>query len=204
MRKDKTINLIITGVGGQGNILASQVIADVASDEGYYVIVGETYGLSQRGGSVMSHVRLSRDFECGPLIPSGMADIIIGFEPLETLRVAVQYCNKGTSVILNPRPNYPIGVLAGDFRYPALDRILETLQKIVGSVSVVEATELANEVGSSLVQNIVMVGCLAGSGLLPFSLKSFEKALKATFSGERLQLNRKAFNLGVKALKNSS
>jgi indolepyruvate ferredoxin oxidoreductase beta subunit len=203
LRKDKTINLIITGVGGQGNILASQIIADVAADEGYHITVGETYGLSQRGGAVMSHVRLSREIECGPLIPSGMADIIIGFEPLETLRVAVQYSNKDTGVILNPRPNYPIGVLAGDFRYPALDEILKNLRKMVGSVRVVESTELANKVGSSLVQNMVMVGCLAGSGLLPFKLKSFEKVLKATFSGEKLKLNRKAFVLGVKALKNS-
>ena len=203
MRRNKTINLIITGVGGQGNILASQVIANVASDEGYYVIVGETYGLSQRGGSVMSHVRLSRDLECGPLIPSRMADIIIGFEPLETLRVAVQYSNKGTSVILNPRPNYPIGVLAGDFRYPALDEILDNLRKMVGSVRVVETTELASKVGSSLVQNMVMVGCLAGSGLLPFKLKSFEKVLKAIFSEDKLKLNKKAFDLGVEALKNT-
>ena len=198
--KDKIINLIITGVGGQGNILASQIIADVASDEGYYVIVGETYGLSQRGGSVLSHVRLSRGFKCGPLIPSGMADIIIGFEPLETLRVAAQYGNKDTSIILNPRPNYPIGVLAGDLRYPALEEIIASLRKMVGSVRVVEATELANEVGSSLVQNIVMVGCLAGSGLLPFSLKSFEKALKAIFSRDKLKLNKKAFTLGVRAM----
>jgi indolepyruvate ferredoxin oxidoreductase beta subunit len=203
LRKDKTINLIITGVGGQGNILASQIIADVAADEGYHVTVGETYGLSQRGGAVMSHVRLSRELECGPLIPSGMADVIIGFEPLETLRVSVQYSNKDTSVILNPRPNYPIGVLAGDFRYPALDEILKNLRKMVGSVRVVEATELANKVGSSLVQNMVMVGCLAGSGLLPFKLKSFEKTLKAIFSGDKLKLNRKAFALGAKALKNS-
>ncbi len=203
MRKDKTINLIITGVGGQGNILASQVIADVAADEGYHITVGETYGLSQRGGAVMSHVRLSRELECGPLIPSGMADVIIGFEPLETLRVAVQYSNKDTRVILNPRPNYPIGVLAGDYRYPPLDDILENLRKMVGSVRVVETTELANKVGSSLVQNMVMVGCLAGSGLLPFKLKSFEKSLKTIFSGDKLKLNRKAFALGVKALKNS-
>ncbi len=203
MRKDKTINLIITGVGGQGNILASQVIADVAADEGYHITVGETYGLSQRGGAVMSHVRLSRELECGPLIPSGMADVIIGFEPLETLRVAVQYSNKDTRVILNPRPNYPIGVLAGDYRYPTLDDILENLRKMVGSVRVVETTELANKVGSSLVQNMVMVGCLAGSGLLPFKLKSFEKSLKTIFSGDKLKLNRKAFALGVKALKNS-
>ncbi len=203
MRKDKTINLIITGVGGQGNILASQVIADVAADEGYHITVGETYGLSQRGGAVMSHVRLSRELECGPLIPSGMADVIIGFEPLETLRVAVQYSNKDTRVILNPRPNYPIGVLAGDYRYPPLDDILENLRKMVGSVRVVETTELANKVGSSLVQNMVMVGCLAGSGLLPFKLKSFEKSPKTIFSGDKLKLNRKAFALGVKALKNS-
>lgn len=200
MRRNRTINLIITGVGGQGNILASQVIANVAADEGYYVIVGETYGLSQRGGSVMSHVRLSRGLECGPLIPSGMADVIIGFEPLETLRVAVQYSNKGTSVILNARPNYPIGVLAGDFRYPALDEILDNLRKMVDSVRVVETTELASKVGSPLVQNMVMVGCLAGSGLLPFELKSFEKALKATFSGDKLKLNKKAFDLGVRAM----
>ena len=77
------LNIIISGVGGQGNVLASQVLGGVASDNGFNVTIGETFGLSQRGGPVMSHVRLSKKKHYGPLIPPNMGHIIIGLEPLE-------------------------------------------------------------------------------------------------------------------------
>ena len=82
------LNIVICGVGGQGNILASELLGSALVDKGYFVSVGETYGASQRGGSVMSHVRVSLTTEYGVLIPRGQADIIVGFEPIETLRVA--------------------------------------------------------------------------------------------------------------------
>jgi len=90
MDKDP-FNLIITGVGGQGNVLASQILGRVLLKNGYSVTVGETYGLSQRGGAVLSHIRVSRTMTLGPLIPMGMAHAVVALEPAEALRVLPDY-----------------------------------------------------------------------------------------------------------------
>lgn len=193
------INLIITGVGGQGNILASQLSAASAISEGMFASVGETYGASQRGGSVMSHVRFSTEFQYGPLIPSGEADIVLGFEPLETLRVLGKYGNEGTEVIFNPRPNYPLSVLRGDQKYPPLDELLEKIKNLAGKAKVVKGTELAQELGTVVVQNVVMVGALAASGLLPVSVPTFEKTIEEAFDDDKKRkFNKDAFALGIK------
>jgi len=84
--KKEAYNLIITGVGGQGNVLSSQLIGQAFVSKGYYATIGETYGASQRGGSVMSHIRISSEKQLSPLIPKGMADIVVALEPLEALR----------------------------------------------------------------------------------------------------------------------
>ena len=124
------LNIVICGIGGQGNVLASEIVASTMNDMGYRVAVGETYGASQRGGSVMSHVRVSESEDLGVLIPSGEAHIIIGFEPLETLRMARQYAGANTMVIYDPRPIYPLGVLQGNQTYPAIEDIKKELEEL--------------------------------------------------------------------------
>ena len=197
MAQEDLINVIITGVGGQGNILASQLVAQAAIEEGWTSSIGETYGASQRGGSVMSHVRLSRAFQVGPLIPRGDAHVVVGFEPLETLRVLLDYANPDTRVIVNPRPSYPIGVMTGTITYPEVDRIISSMSEAVASVRVIAATDIAQELGVAIAQNVVMVGALAGSGFLPLKIESFRKALNEAFPPDKLTLNRNAFNSGV-------
>ncbi len=194
------LNLIITGVGGQGNILASQLTASAAIREGFYSSIGETYGASQRGGSVMSHVRFSKEFQYGPLIPKGEADLVLGFEPLETLRVLVDYGHDNTHVIFNPRPNYPISVLSGQIAYPELDDLFSKMKDLAVDVKVVEGTELAKELGTLVAQNVVMVGALAASGLLDISVERFEETVAEVFedSEKKRDFNMKAFQLGVK------
>lgn len=193
------INLIITGVGGQGNILASQLTATAAIGEGFFASIGETYGASQRGGSVMSHVRFSKEFQYGPLIPSGEADIILGFEPLETLRVLVDYGNDGTQVIFNPRPNYPISVLSGQQKYPPVEELMGRIKELAASAKVVKATELASELGTLVAQNVIMVGALAASGLLPVPLPAFEQTISGLFDDDKKRdFNRRAFELGAR------
>lgn len=194
------INVIITGVGGQGNILASSLVAQAAIEEGWLVTIGETHGASQRGGSVMSHVRLSRKFQVGPLIPKSEAHIIVGFEPMETLRVAIDYANPDTKVIVNPRPTFPLGVQSGLVEYPEVEKILSTIKGAVGEVRVLEATELAREKGVAIAQNVVMVGALAGSGFLPVKPESFRKALYDTFKADKLELNLGAFESGSQSI----
>ena len=133
------LNLIIAGVGGQGNILASQIVATAGTKEWLYVTVSETYGASQRGGPVMSHVRFSAKAQCGPLIPEGEADIIVGLEPIEALRIIADYGNPNTRVIVSPRPIYPIWVLSGQATYPPVDEIIGKLEELADRVQVVNA-----------------------------------------------------------------
>lgn len=193
------LNIIICGVGGQGNILASELVGSAAVSAGFQTTIGETYGASQRGGSVMSHVRLSRQLQYGPLIPKGEADIIIGFEPLEVLRVFRLYGNSDTYVITNSRPNYPLGTLIGETKYPEMADMLSEISRVAARVQVVEATDLAKQAGSAVSTNVLMVGCLAGSGLVPIDLTHFEEVIRQRFEGSALELNQKVFDMGVKA-----
>ena len=191
--------LIIAGVGGQGNILASQVVAQAALLHDLHATIGETYGVSQRGGSVMSHVRVTAGPVVGPLIPYGEADLLVGFEPLETLQVALEYGNADLWVICNPRPVYPIGVLAKDMVYPPVDKILDLLARHVARLTPLEATEMAREAGETRSMNLVMVGALAATGLLPMDRESYEEVLGGLFRGAALEMNRDAFDRGYRA-----
>lgn len=199
--KEDPLNIIITGVGGQGNVLASQIIASAAVQDGLYVSVGETYGATQRGGAVMSHVRLSEETQYGPLMPKGKAHIILGFEPVESLRTIGDFGNKKTRVIVNPRPIYPIDVLSGASKYPAVEDVLKAIKELVSSVQVVEATELAKEAGDTLMQNIVMVGCLVGSGFTPLKIETVKEIIRDIFAEKNLEANLKAFELGMKEIR---
>ena len=196
-------NLIITGVGGQGTVLASHVVATAAVESGLLVAVGETFGASQRGGSVMSHVRISRDRRYGPLIPRNHATIIVGFEPLETLRVLLNYGNPSTRVIMNLRPNYPLGVLSGADMYPEPRTLEEAVRRISAGVFAFNATEIALQVGSPMATNMVMTGALAGSELLPITIPIYEKVIEELFTGSVRQFNLEAFRAGVRAVRES-
>ena len=188
------LNLIIAGVGGQGNILASQIVATAGMKEGLYVTVGETYGASQRGGPVMSHIRFSARAQCGPLIPEGEADIIVGLEPIEALRIIGDFGNPKTRVIVSPSPIYPIWVLSGQAKYPPVEEVLQKLGELVAEVRVVKAIQ---EGETGLAANVVIVGALAGSGMLPIAVKYFEESIKEIVAPKDLDLNLQAFRKGV-------
>jgi indolepyruvate ferredoxin oxidoreductase beta subunit len=190
------LNIIICGVGGQGNILAAELMASALVEKGYFTSVGETYGASQRGGSVMSHIRVSAATEYGVLIPLRQADIIVSFEPTDTLRVARDYANRTTIVITDPRPNYPLGVLIGEAVYPSMEKITGELQKISGSVQIIEATQLALDAGNSQAANVLLMGALTALPQIPINADDFEKMLEQRFSGQALELNRRVFRLG--------
>jgi len=201
LKKEDPINIIITGVGGQGNVVASQIFASAAVRDGFYVSVGETYGAAQRGGAVMSHVRLSEETQYGPLTPKGRAHIILGFEPVECLRTIGSFGNEKTKAIVNPRPVYSIDVLSGASKYPAVKEVLKAIKELVHSVHMVEATELAKKAGDPIMQNVVMVGCLAGSGFTPIKVETLREVIRETFAKRRSEANLKAFELGLKEIK---
>ena len=194
------LNVIICGVGGQGNILASELLASALVEKGYFTTVGETYGASQRGGSVMSHVRISARKQYSALIPRGEAHIIIGFEPIETLRVAREYGNSQTKVIFDPRPNYPLSVLIGEAVYPEIEAIVKELRYLCGSVQVLEATRLAQEAGNAQAANILLMGALTAMPEIPLQAEDYSPVLSQRFKGDVYDLNQKVFDLGYKQI----
>jgi len=195
------LNVVICGIGGQGNILASGLMGSSLVEKGYKVTVGETYGASQRGGSVMSHLRLSDDFERGVLIPKGKADIVVAFEPIEALRILREYGNSNTIVVYDTRPAYPLGVLIGEDEYPTQEAIAAEIGSIGGECFALPATEMAMEYGNSKVANIIMMGALVALKEMPLEPEEFFLVLGQNFSGKVLETNKEAFMIGYNAIR---
>ena len=198
--KHDPINIVVCGMGGQGNIVASGILGAALVEMGLKVTVGETYGASQRGGSVMSHIRASAKEELGVLIPKGTAQIIVGFEPLETLRIALQYGNHNTVVIYDDRVSYPLGVLIGEDEYPAPELINAELKRICDRVYVVPGTQIALDMGNAKAANITMMGALSAHPETPIEPTAYLAQLAENFKGKVLELNIAAFNKGAEVL----
>ncbi len=194
------LNLIITGVGGQGNVMISLIIGNALVREGYFVTVGETYGASQRGGPVMSHLRISKETQYSPFIPDGCADVILGMEPVETLRMLGRYGNPNVLTIVNPRPIYSIDVTGGQAEYPDLDKLVQTVKELSAKTLVINATEEAQKMGSPMFANAILIGAVVGSSVLPLDKKSAESVLRETFPKE-IESNLAAFNKGIELAK---
>lgn len=194
------LNIVICGIGGQGNVLASELVASAMNDLGFRVAEGETYGAAQRGGSVMSHVRVSADTDLGVLIPAGEAHFIIGFEPLETLRIARRYSNPGTCIIYDPRAVYPQSVLRGKKDYPDEEALKQEIASLCKQSWEVPAADIALACGDSRAANIALLGafsCLPGA---PLDTKALEEVVSQRFKGAVLELNRKVFAMGCEAI----
>jgi indolepyruvate ferredoxin oxidoreductase beta subunit len=196
LAKDPT-NIIITGVGGQGNVMASRVLAGMLVNAGFVVTIGETFGMSQRGGSVMSHLRVSSNSVLSPQIPQGRADIIIALEPVEALRVLTKYGNPDVAVLANSRMVYPMGVITGDFTYPSMDEIKMMFEKLAAKSWLIDATSVAVDLGNPVLSNIVMIGALAGASLLPIDRRAFEKEITRSIPADKRGINLTAFDVGT-------
>lgn len=194
-------NIIITGVGGQGNVMASRVLSNMLVRKGYYVTIGETFGASQRGGPVMSHIRISAKSTWSPQIPKGRADIIVALEPVEGLRVLISYGNKEVKVLTNTRPIYPLGVIAGELNYPSLEEIKTTMRELSLHAWFIDATDEAVNLGNPILANIIMVGAVCGMDSLPIDRKDFKEVISKTLPESKLGSNVKAFDIGVGMLK---
>ncbi len=196
MEKKEEKNIIIAGVGGQGNILVSQIIAEAALTQGLDVIIGEIFGMSQRGGPVSSHVRIGKKV-LGPVSPRHGAHIICGLEPMEALRVAIPYIRSDGLVLMNTRINQPIAVNMGKATYPPIEKILVTLESLCQEVISFDATALAIEAGGAVATNIVLLGALSAVKTLGLTVESYEKAIRQVVP-KFLEMNLKAFHLGHK------
>ena len=188
-------------------LLVLAIIAAVAGSigqalvgKGYFVTIGETYGASQRGGSVMSHIRISSRKQLSPLIPRGKADIVVGLEPVEALRVLTVYGNRQTVVIANTRPIYPVGVTSGDEKYPETEEIQKALEGLSHKVYSLPATDKAMQMGSPILGNMIMIGALLELNLLPLSPAEFRETLEKNFTAQRLNTNLQALEEGKKII----
>ena len=190
-------NIIITGVGGQGNVLASRVLANMLVRRGYDVTIGETFGASQRGGSVMSHIRVSARGAWSPQIPRGKADMVVSLEPVEAIRVMKDYGNEEVRILVNDRPIYPVGVIAGELNYPALDEIAGALKDLSKHVWFIDATEEAIRLGNPILGNVIMIGAACGLGILPVGRAEFAEVMKESLAADKLEINLAAFDLGA-------
>lgn len=190
------LNLIITGVGGQGNVLASQILGRAAVKKGLEVTIGETFGLSQRGGPVMSHVRLSDERLYSPIIPPNRADVVVGLEPLETVRILSEFGNDDCTFIVNARPIYPLNVIAGDVAYPDSDWMRATLEACAKRLYWLEGTRRAIELGGPIMLNMVMLGALCALEGMPVVPADVEAVIGELFPASKLEPNRRALQTG--------
>lgn len=184
-----TTSIMIVGVGGQGTLLASRILGNVALNEGFDVKVSEVHGMSQRGGSVVTYVRYGKEV-ASPIIDKNGADIVLAFEKLEAVR-ALPFLKKGGKLIVNTQEIDPMPVIIGNCDYP--QGVIEMLGEKT-DMTAVDALSLAVEAGTAKAVNVVLIGVLAKS--TDIAKEKWLDALRATVPAKFLELNLKAFELG--------
>jgi len=199
MRKDP-LNLMISGVGGQGNILLSRMVGSILGSEGYRVTIGETFGAAQRGGAVFSSLRISQSQVYGPLVPKGQAHVILGLEPLGTLSVLNDYGNPNVATLTNTLPVFPVSVLSRRTQYPDLQRLLDAIKDLSSSSWFLDAGAMAMQMKAPIVANMIMLGALVQTGCTPVTAESVEREIRNRFPPQQLELNFKALDLGKQAV----
>lgn len=193
MSDNKITNILMAGVGGQGTLLASEILSEVLMQAGYDVKKAEVHGMAQRGGSVVSHVRFGKKVYSS-IIPEGEADVLFGFELLETYRYLPLVKNDG-AVVVNNLSIAPPSVALGIKEYP--HNIDQKLKERCSNVCLVNGLELAEEAGNPRTVNTVLLGAL--SNTLQPSYEQWIAAIKALVPEKFLEVNLKAFDLGRKA-----
>jgi indolepyruvate ferredoxin oxidoreductase beta subunit len=188
--------LIIVAVGGQGNLLASKVIGESALLADVPVRMSEIHGMAQRGGVVESSIVFGT--AQSTIISDGEADVLVGFEPSETLR-ALNKCNSNTVVITNLAPLPPFTVAVGSGIYPDLDVLQSLIKAKTANLIAFDAEALAIEAGNVLSVNMVLLGALIQTGKIPLSLETVKEAIKTKTKKAFVESNLKAFELGFSA-----
>lgn len=181
--------------------MASRVLSNMLIRNGYYVTVGETFGASQRGGSVMSHIRVSAQSVWSPQIPKGRADLIVALEPVEAIRVLEIYGNQKVETLTNTRPIYPVGVIAGELDYPSIEEIKISVKNLSPTAWFIDATDQAIKLGNPVLGNIIMIGAMSGMGELPLYREDFKEVILDSLPEGNLNVNLKAFDIGASMLR---
>lgn len=190
-------DIVLAGIGGQGILLAAEVIGTAAVQEGHDVRVSELHGMAQRGGAVVSHVRVG-DKVFSPTVMEGSAHVIVGFEPMEALR-NIKFANPKTSILLS---NKAVKTSGGEHLAP--EEIIERLRKFTERIVIIDSSALAADAGAAIAQNAVMIGALAAIDGLPIGTATLREALIHSVPAKYLAINSKAFDLGYQASKTAA
>lgn len=196
-----TVNIAISGVGGQGVLTLAELLAKAALNEGLNVRVGEIHGMAQRGGHVVCTVRIGDDVK-GPIIDAGAADLLVGFEPVETLR-EIHLIKKGGYVLMSSNVQYPVAVSMGKSEYPDHKEILASIKKFTDKIIEINAQEIAIEAGSPRALNMVMFGGIIGTDLVPISKDSAMQAIREAFPKKFEKTNTTAAEIGLERVRSS-
>jgi len=194
------LNLIVCGVGGQGNVLMSRFIARAFVKKGYQVAIGETFGASQRGGAVMSHLRISKKRLYSPLMLEGDAHVVVGLEPMETLRILGRYGNPDVAVISNTRPVYPMGTITGETKYPDLEELKQAIKELSAKHWFLDATQISLDMGNPILSNMIILGALVQTEVVDLSKADLEEIIRETFTEKIASTNVKALTRGMEAI----
>lgn len=186
----ENINIMIVGVGGQGSLLASKLLGKIFLENGYDVKVSEVHGMSQRGGSVLTYVRVGEKVY-SPIIDEGEADYVISFEILEAARAA-KYLKKDGKIISNLQEINPMPVVAGKAEYPA--SLADKMKDMGIDIDAFDALEKAEEAGSPKAVNLVLMGRL--SKHFGFSEEEWIRTIENSVPAKFLEMNKRAFKLG--------
>ena len=186
-------NIMIVGVGGQGTLLTSRILGNLAVHAGFDVKLSEVHGMAQRGGSVVTYVKYGEKVH-SPVITQGEADVLISFEQLEAARW-VSYLKKGGVLLTNTQQIDPMPVITGAASYP--QDIVGKLKALGADVRAVDALALAEQAGSAKAVNTVLIGLF--SRLVDFPEETWQEAVEACVPPKFLELNREAFRLGREA-----
>lgn len=190
-------NILVAGVGGQGNLVCGRVLAEAAIQSDLRPVVGDTFGASRRGGSVLTHLRIGKT-DWGPLIPKGEVDILLGLEPLEALRAAAKFAGERTVAIVS-QTKIPTVVSNNEpTEYPAIERIIESLNKLCKQVFILDAEETLTQIGSMKMLNSYILGAMGSVTQTPVSLEGIRESLESLFGSK--SANIVAFDEGAKVV----
>ena len=197
---NKNYSIYISGVGGQGIIKTSVIIGEAAMLEGYDVVMSEIHGMSQRGGSVSTELKIG-NFKSS-IVEESKADLILAFEPIEVLR-GLNKANKDTTLIFNTFPIVPSTLTQTGETYPEIDDIINNLKDNFDSVYPIEGNGLAVDAGSILSLNMVLLGACVANDDFPLSKETVETAMKNNLAPKFHEMNLKAIENGYNAIKDS-
>lgn len=188
------LDIVFAGVGGQGIVVVSDIFCEAALIDGFDVAKAEVHGMAQRGGSVVAHVRVGDKVQA-PLIERGKADIVLGFEVLETARAMPMLKDNGT-VIVNTKYMPPSTAFYCSAKPLSQEQLLEIIRKKARTVHEIDGISIANKLGNVLVVNIILLGALSALPENPVKKESLEKAIAGRLKEKYVDVNLKAFQLG--------